>query len=157
MSAATVTYTATYKLCVCCRLALVLKDIQHLCHFSPGSEAHKRNSLGNDGTIKENRNTNPDSIMEKKGVGGGNCISDGGDAFWIWLYQFAVYFASKKQAVCRLICSCTVVDAHCWELFLMQLISSHLIFCCFYIFHILYFAHLGVKSLNLFSSMKFSS
>lgn len=44
----------------------MLKDIQCLCHFSSGSEAHKRNSLGNDGTIKENRNTNPDSIMEKR-------------------------------------------------------------------------------------------
>lgn len=82
MRATTMAYTATYKLCVCvcCRLALVLKDIQCPCHFSPGSEAHKRNSLGNDGTIKENRNTNPGSIMEKKG---GNCISYGGEAFWI--------------------------------------------------------------------------
>lgn len=49
------------------RLALALRDIQRLCHFSPGSEAHKRNSLGNDGTIKENGNTNPASIMEKRG------------------------------------------------------------------------------------------
>lgn len=69
MSATTMKYTATYQLnvCVCCGLSLVLKDIQRLCHFSPGSEAHKRNSLGNDGTIKENRNTNPDSIIEKRG------------------------------------------------------------------------------------------
>lgn len=54
-------------LCVRFRLASVLKDIQHLCHFPVGSEAHKRSSLGNDGPIKENRNTNPDSIMEWKG------------------------------------------------------------------------------------------
>lgn len=63
------TYNILCKQCVCLcyRLALVLKDIQRLSHFSPGSEAHKRNSSGNDGTIKENRNTNPDSIMEKRG------------------------------------------------------------------------------------------
>lgn len=54
-------------MCACCRLASELKDIQHPNHFSPGSEAHKRNSLGNDGTVKENRNTNLDSIMEGRG------------------------------------------------------------------------------------------
>lgn len=56
--------------CVCVSMqliSLVPQDIQRLCHFSPSCEAHKRNSLGNDGHIKENGSTNPDSIMEKTG------------------------------------------------------------------------------------------
>lgn len=86
------------------RLALALRDIQRLCHFSPGSEAHKRNSLGNDGTIKENGNTNPASIMEK-----------GGKLHLLWWRYFldlivsiCCLFSSKSGLCARPICSCTV-------------------------------------------------
>lgn len=112
--------TATYNLRVCRRLALVWKDIQPLGHFSPCCEAHKRNRLGNDGTIKENRNTNPASIMEK-----------GGKLLLLWrvldlIVSICCLFWTKKRAGCALIAQ-ALGDAHCRELVLMQLVSLHFI------------------------------
>lgn len=83
--------------------------------------------------------------MKKKGA---YCFSYGGDAFWIWLYQFGVYFDLKNGAVCRLICSCTVTCecplqgtiSHAARLILFNLNLT------FYIpFYIPAFFHLGVS------------
>lgn len=135
------TYAAACKLRLCarCWLASVLKDIRRLCRLSPGSEAHKRNSLGNGGTIKENGNTNPDSIVERNTKQGGCCcISQCGDGrvFFggslggvgsFWLYQFSVCFGLEKMGrvqACFLV-HCHTVEAHCTPLSLRRLVSSY--------------------------------
>lgn len=133
------TYAAACKLRLCarCWLASVLKDIRRLCRLSLGSEAHKRNSLGNGGTIKENGNTNPDSIVERNTKQGGCRISQCSDGrvffrAWgvgrFWLYQFSVCFGLEKKMGCVQACflmHCHTVEAHCTPLSLRRLVSSY--------------------------------
>lgn len=133
------TYAAACKLRLCarCWLASVLKDIRRLCRLSPGSEAHKRNSLGNGGTIKENGNTNPDSIVERNTKQGGCCISQcgdgrvflGGPGGWggFDCINFLSVLVWKKWAVCSLVFSCAVTP---WKPTVRRYLSdgsSHLI------------------------------